>query len=245
MQDLEAAKSSTASAASSLESKKLSLKQSKLVLQTYLGMVQPEDLKIPRELPFVDIPLADIPGNTIGLRPDIQSAYASIESADFTAKVAYKNMLPGFTLNPTISRQDKSPGDMLKATVVWDFLGAITAPIFRAGELKAAKELAELKAEIALWNYKNTLVAAVAEVENKLVSEKGLLLQQQHLKVALEHAMINQKNYEERYRQGLTDVLTLLTAQQTAFNLELSYLSIQKQLLQNRIELGLSLGLGI
>lgn len=245
LQDLEAAKTTAASTASTLENRRLALKKSRRMIQTYLGNIKLEKISIPRELPLVKTPVASIPGETLGLRPDLKSAFANIQAADLNSRVAYKAMLPGFTLNPAVALSGTSPSGMLQASPMWDFLGKMIAPLFRGGQLKADMDIAGYKAEKAYWVYKNKLVSAVVEVENRLAIEKSLMIQQRQLARALTHATRNRNNYQERYRQGLTDILNLLTAQQTAFSLEVRLLDVKRNLLCNRIDLGLALGLGV
>ena len=53
------------------------------------------------------------------------------------------------------------------------------------------------------------------------------------------------ENYTSKYRQGLADVLDLLTVYQQTYNLKAQLLQLHFNQLSNRIDLGLALGLGV
>ena len=245
LQDLEAARTDAASTSASLESRLLAIETSNRAIQKLMGNIDPIHLESPADIPQVNIPMAEIPGTVIGRRPDIQAAYSRIRAEDLRAKVAFKELLPKFNLNPTMSLQGRHPSTMLRADPVWNILGQMTAPLFQGGRLKADVKIAELNAEKAYWRYREVLVNAIIEVEEKLAAERSLLKQQNQLTEALKHAVNNRKNYEERYHQGLVDILNLLTAHQTAFGLEIQIMEVKRSLLINRIDLGLALGMGV
>jgi len=90
-------------------------------------------------------PLADLPDQTLQRRPDLQAAYFAIEAASLRTSVAYKELLPSISLKAALEDIGDSPQSMLLSDPVWALLGQLTAPVFQAGKLKAAAEVAELK----------------------------------------------------------------------------------------------------
>ena len=95
------------------------------------------------------------------------------------------------------------------------------------------------------WGYQSTLLTAVQEVEDALSQEQSLTLQSVAINEALVNAERSSENYTSKYRQGLADVLDLLTVYQQTYNLKAQLLQLHFNQLSNRIDLGLALGLGV
>ena len=83
------------------------------------------------------------------------------------------------------------------------------------------------------------------EVEDALSQEQSLTLQSIAINEALANAERSSENYTGKYRQGLADVLDLLTVYQQTYNLKAQLLQLHFNQLNNRIDLGLALGLGV
>ena len=117
--------------------------------------------------------------------------------------------------------------------------------MFQGGALRAQVDIAKLNAEQAFWEYQDTLLSAVNEVENALGQEQSLTQQQLQISKALASAKRSYSNYQSKYQQGLVDILDLLTVQQQVYDLQAQLSQINYTLLTNRIDLGLALGLGV
>ena len=117
--------------------------------------------------------------------------------------------------------------------------------MFEGGKLRAQADIATLTAEKAYWSYKETLLTAVNEVNNALGQEQSLSRQQNHIHDALTSANRSFANYQTKYRQGLVNIIDLLSVQQQTFDLEAQLTQLIYNRLVNRIDLGLALGLGI
>ena len=245
LEDLDAARTASASAAASLESRKLALSTARRSLQTYLGSLSGLPDATPERLPAVAPPMTDIPAGTLGLRPDLKAAYHRLQAADSRQKVAYKAMLPAFTLNPTTALSGESPSTLLRASPVWTLLGELSAPILDGKKRKTEARTAAITARSAYWRYRKTLISAVTEVETFMDTETRLTRREALLETAWEHACTTRNHIEARYRKGLSTIFDLQTAQKTAYTLESDLLEARLSLLTNRIDLGLALGLGV
>ena len=202
-------------------------------------------LQAANQFPEVFVPLASLPAQDLGRRPDLQQAYLNIRMADLNSAIAYKALLPSFSLTATFSGSDTSFQDALLTSPAWSLLGQLTAPLFQGGKLRAAAKQAELRAEQAYWAYQETLLAAVKETEDALGQEKALTEQQFHIEDALANAERSFAIYQTKYRQGLVSFLDLLMVQTQTFDLQMQRSQIIYQRLSNRIILGLALGLGV
>jgi outer membrane protein, multidrug efflux system len=61
---------------------------------------------------------------------------------------------------------------------------------------------------------------------------------------AVSQSVAAREQAEERYRLGLTDIITVLSAQRSAFNAESQLLTVRRNRLDNRVDLHLALGGG-
>ena len=150
-------------------------------------------------------PLADLPNQDLSRRPDLQSAYYNIYAEQYRASAAYKALLPSINLSAQLT------GDALFNSPAWTLLGQLTAPLFEGGKLRAQADIATLTAEKAYWSYKETLLTAVNEVNNALGQEQSLSRQQNHIHDALTSANRSFANYQTKYRQGLVNIIDLLS----------------------------------
>ncbi len=245
MKDLDSARTSAAVSRASLEGYKENLSQRQRTLKTLLGRIGSTDLISKASYPEVLTPLADLPDQTLQRRPDLQAAYFAIEAASLRTSVAYKELLPSISLKAALEDIGDSPQSMLLSDPVWALLGQLTAPVFQAGKLKAAAEVAELKTAQSYESYRETLLEAINEVETALSLEQSITRQQNHITSALASARNSLERYQESYRSGLVDILDLLTVQKKTFDLASQLNTLIYKRLTNRIDLGLALGLGV
>ncbi len=245
LQDLDTARSDTATARATLEQYQEDLAQTTRQMAILLGKTESssESLFL-SQFPSVLAPLATLPAQDLANRPDLQNAYASILSADYSVNVAYKNLLPSINLQASLTDSSGKVNDALLASPLWGLLSQISAPLFQGGQLKAAKDIAEFQREIAFWQYQETLLTAINEVDNALGLERSLATRQSHTQDALLHAKSSETHVQEQYAQGLTDIFDLLTVQQQTLNLEVQALQLHFEQLTNRVDLGLALGIG-
>ncbi|MDN3617722.1 TolC family protein [Vibrio gallaecicus] len=246
LEDLDNAKSNSASTKATLADYREQLASSKRSLTLLTGQWVGEslDVSIPVVFPDVLNPLDVMPDQNLSRRPDLQSAFLNIEAEALRTDAAYKAMLPSISLSASLTDMAESPSEALLTGPLWSALGQVSAPLFQGGKLKSQAEVAQLTTEQSYWAYQETLLNAVNEVENTMGQEGSLALQQQHLALALESAQRSFISYEEKYRQGLVDIFDLLTVQQQTYDLEAQLTQTIYNRLINRIDLGLALGLG-
>ncbi|MBY5931010.1 TolC family protein [Halomonas denitrificans] len=245
LEDLDSARSSTASARASLVEYQESLAQQQRALQTLLGEIPDSGEAVADDYPAVLTPLAELPSQSLRRRPDLIAAYHAVQAADYRTHAAYKDLLPSISLQAAIEDVADSPSQALLTDPVWSLLGQLTAPLFQGGELRAAADEAELETAQAYQAYRETLLEAVGEVEDALGLERSLALQQQHIANALDRQQSTLAQYQSSYRSGLVDILDLLSVQQQTYDLEAQLDDLNYQRLANRIDLGLALGLGV
>lgn len=196
------------------------------------------------EFPQVLMPLSQLEQQNLAWRPDLQQAYQNIIARQYQHKVAYKSLLPSLSITASLTDSNSNLHDALFGSNAWQLLGQLTAPIFNAGKLTSEVEIAKLAAEQSYWAFQEKLLAAVNEVDNAIAQEQAVLTRLQYTKKALTSAKRSEATYTERYRQGTVSLLELLQVQQQTFSLRTQVTQLNYELLNNRISLGLALGLG-
>ncbi|WP_375753769.1 TolC family protein [Vibrio sp. HN007] len=243
--DLDTAKASTENVRATLAARK----QSQLIAIRNLNVLRGqssdnlEDLAL--EPVTVSSPPVQVPGNVIGSRPDLIAAYQRILSADKKTSVAYKELLPKFTLTASASRTGETMNQLLDSSSAWNLIGGITAPIFNRDSLKNSARISELDAEIAYLDYQKLMLNALTEVENAFDQEASFKTQEYHLSRAYKHSFESMRNYQYLYQDGASGVLSLLVAKQSAFQAKIKLLETEQARFSNRITLGLALGMGV
>ena len=243
LEELDNARSATASSKASLENYQEKLAQQKRALQTLLG-APGNVVNVPEDYAGVLVPIAGLPEQTLQRRPDLKAAFLAIEAAGLRSDVAYKDLLPSISLQAALEDVATSPSADLFSSPVWSLLGQLTAPLFQGGKLKAAAEIADLKTAQSFQVYRETLHKAVQEIEDAIGLERSLTRQQAYIEVSLKNSENSLKQYQAGYRQGLEDILDLLTVQHQTYDLKIQLNNLIYERLANRVTLGLALGLG-
>jgi NodT family efflux transporter outer membrane factor (OMF) lipoprotein len=240
--DVYSARSSAQSLQATLAKYKEAVNKQRRSLRILLGDTNDKQLKNTLlEYPNIKITLSQLPAQTLARRPDMKAAYFTLQSTVYQSKATYKELLPSLNLQAIL----KDSTHLIFADPVWTLLGGLSAPIFNNGSLKASAHQSDIAAASAYESYRETLIAAVKEVEDTLGQERSISLQQKYLEEALVNAQKTQNQYEENYKKGISDMLDLLTVQTKTYDIEAQLNTLISQRLSNRVDLALALGLGV
>jgi len=185
---------------------------------------------------------AGLPSELLSRRPDVLASLRRYQAAQETAKAAHKAKLPSVALTSSYGGISDGLKLLNSSDLFWELAANITAPLFRGGELKAQANRADIQTKAETQRYLSTLINAFAEVENGLSSEEKL---RRRLGSTEQASFYYQSAYDlatEQYKAGLTSFTTLLESQRRWFTADSSILTLKNALLQNRINLYLSLG---
>ncbi len=247
LDDLDTARTSSANTRATIAQYENALLTAKRTLAVLLGRQNQSLNELNTQVSFPDVllPLTTLPIQDLARRPDLQAAFYALKATEFEVDVAYKALLPSISLSASLSDNASTPSQALFTNPLWSLLGQMSAPLFQGGALRAQIEDAKLTSANAWWQYRETLLTAVQETQNALDSETALSARISHTNVALANAERSVSTLEGQYRQGLADILDLLSVYDTRFNLQAQAVELYAQKLQNRIDLGLALGLGV
>ncbi|MGI9336410.1 MAG: efflux transporter outer membrane subunit [Gammaproteobacteria bacterium] len=244
--DVRLERANLATAESRVEARRITEDAALRLVETLLGRYPGAKLEVSAELnaPSVDVP-AGLPAELLARRPDIQAAARRLAAADARFDVARKNWLPRVVLTARGGVTSMELENLLDFdALLWSLASTLTAPIFRAGELQAERDIAQADVDEALAAYAQAVLTAFREVESALVSEQLLESQEEALRVAARESEEAASLALERYRVGLVDIVTWLDARNRTFDAKSALLTTSNERLQNRIALYLALGGG-
>jgi NodT family efflux transporter outer membrane factor (OMF) lipoprotein len=213
-------------------------------LEVLLGRYPSGTIAVSDTLPEVLEPVpAGLPSELLLRRPDIEAAGQRLMAADARLQESKRALLPSIRLTGSYGQASSELDDLLKSGFdVWSLVGNITAPIFQGGRLRANVDRSDARLAEAVANYRDTALTAFREVETALAGETYLIEQLEALRISAEESSGAQQLAEERYERGLVDIITVLESQRRAFNARSAFISLQNELLQNRLALYLALG---
>lgn len=186
---------------------------------------------------------AGLPSELLLRRPDLRAAERRLESALRSESAAKKAFLPSLNITGSAGFSTEDLVFLLdKDSLIWSIAGGVAQRLFEGGRIKANIELAKGRYEEALATYAGSVLTAFREVETAIAAEAFFVEQEHALDQAVTEAERSVKLAAGQYDRGLADILTLLDAQQRAFDARSSLLGAKAQRLRNRADLHLALG---
>jgi len=187
------------------------------------------------------LPAIGIPADLLANRPDVRQAGLRLQAADWQVSAARADRLPTIRLTGSLDYSSNEIADLFDNWAA-NLAASITGPLFDGGRRKAEVARTRALAEERLAAYRETVLNAIKEVENALVSEK-----KQHDYIAKLDNRLNaaRRSYEEsinRYRNGLVEYTTVLRELTILQGLERERITAQYDLLRYRIDLYRALG---
>ncbi len=212
-------------------------------LAALLGRSSPASLQLGETtLPSIGgLPPIGIPADLLANRPDVRQAGLKLRAADWSVSAARANRLPAIRLSASAAYTDSELSGLFDDWIA-NLAASVTGPIFEGGRRKA--EVARTRAVVdeRLAAYRETVLNAVKEVEDALVSEQRQRDYIESLDRRLEAARLSYNESINRYRNGLIEYTTVLIQLNTLQALERDRIQAQYDLLQYRITLYRALG---
>ncbi len=209
-----------------------------LVLLGTSPSLQP--IPVAQELPRLGpLPQLGLPAHLLVNRPDLRAAQKRLVAADYRVAEAIANRLPQIKLFTSGGIDGSSfSADSLFLSV----LAEAVAPLVDWGLRKKEVERQRAIVEEELAHYSEAFLTAIEEVENALWQEKEQVELIEALQSQMSLARANLSESRNRYMQGLTDYLPVLTALHGLQGLERDLLLSRRQLISYRILLCRALG---
>ena len=219
----------------------LSLSRAKIehALAVLVGKPPAEFTLPPAPLRIVapDIP-AGLPSELLERRPDIAAAERRMAAANAQIGVAVAGYFPSLGLSGTAGYLDsKLAGLFSLPNRLWSLGASLFETLFNGGQRRALKEQAVAAYDAAVADYRETVLTAFAQVEDNLAALRILAEEARYQNDAVTEAELALKLANNRYGNGVTSYLEVVTAQSTALTNE----RLAVELLTRRLTAGVAL----
>jgi NodT family efflux transporter outer membrane factor (OMF) lipoprotein len=186
-----------------------------------------------------------LPIDLLRRRPDIVEAERRLASATALIGVATADLFPQVALTAGFGQQTQGLAPTpLTINPIWSVGPAAAVPILDFGRLDAVVEKADFRSRELLFNYRQTVLNAVSEVDTAVDAYAAQQDRLRHLSDALTAARLALRLATERFDRGLTDSLNVIDAQRQEFEIEEQYVLAQESAAAQFVTLYKSLGSG-
>ncbi|MBU5613911.1 efflux transporter outer membrane subunit [Geomonas azotofigens] len=157
---------------------------------------------------------SSIPADLLGRRPDVVAQRWRVEASGKGINVAKASFYPNINLTAFAGWQSLGFDKFLSSqSVIKGFTPAISLPIFEGGRLREQLRVSTAQYDLAVDAYNNTLIHALEEVANEVVTLRSL--EKQRTETYLSYSLAG-RAYDialAGFKAGLSDYLTVLNAQ--------------------------------
>jgi NodT family efflux transporter outer membrane factor (OMF) lipoprotein len=199
--------------------------------------LQLEVLKLPQTVPV------SVPSDLLHQRPDILAAESAVRAAADAAGAATASMFPSLSLTASYGHGGFDWSTFTSPEgVIWGVGASLTQPLFHGGALFARKRQYQANYDVAVGQYRQTVLSAFRTVADTLVSldeDANTLFQTQRAEGAARDA---QSDTDSRYKLGATSFFVTLTAGQQYQNAHIQYVRARASRLADTAALFDSMG---
>lgn len=186
---------------------------------------------------------AGLPSELLQRRPDILAAERRFAASGRRLSEARRALFPRLALTSSAGTATGDLSDLLNSDFgVWQLAGNLVQPILTGGRLRAEAAVRYSKETESLAELQKTVLNAFGEVENALAAERLLAERATALDSATSLARQADEAARADYAGGVSDLLTVLTAQTRLVQLRSQQLTLRRLRLENRVNLHLALG---
>jgi multidrug efflux system outer membrane protein len=190
------------------------------------------------------VPVLDAPADIIRHRPDVAAAERSLAAATALQGVAVSKLYPKISISALIGSQ-RGEFDLYRYNAthqIWDVAGDASFPLLNFGAIQGQINAADARQVQALHHYKQTVLAALGNIETDISDLSKETKRDEALRDAGKSADHAVDIARDRYRNGLTDFTTVLQAEQQRFSVKLEMIASQSTVAQDVIALHKALG---
>lgn len=243
-QDLALSNADLATARERLINIKGTQRDASRALELLLGRYPSAELEVKASLPLAPgLPPAGLPSEVLERRPDLIAAERQVAAAFNMQAQAKAARLPAISLTGTVGGASNALSSLLNpANLAWQAGANLLVPISDGGARDAAVEVATADQKAALALYAGAALNAFNEVEQNLDQGGVLAARESQLQIVYQQSEEAYRIAKLLYQEGETELLDALIIQQRAIRAESSLVSVQRLLLEQRINLNLALG---
>lgn len=246
--DVEQARASVEQTRAQIPSLEASIAQATYRLATLAG-AEPGSLtarlSAPAPLPAVpDSVAVAIPAETLRQRPDVRAAEQTIVAETARLDQSRRQQYPRFSLSGTVGLQVLTGAVSGGTTTMASLAANAMQTLFDHGRIRQQIAIQSAIQEQAVASYEATVLTALEEVENSLVSMEMARVRLQSLVAARAAAETAALLARSQYSAGLTDFQTVLITERSILTLQESVAMTEGDRLTALIQLYKALGGG-
>lgn len=187
-----------------------------------------------------------LPSELLGHRADVVAARWRVEAASRGIDASTAAFKPSINLNAIVGVASAGLSDLFSADALLGFGGpAISLPIFDGGRLRSTLAKSDADYDLAVANYNQSLVGALHEVSDAVMSARSLDAQIASAAQARDASRAALALADSRYSAGIGTQLDVLSAQRPLLQLEQQVAVLQAQRLAASVDLDRALGGGL
>jgi len=193
-----------------------------------------------RELSALSTPVipAGLPSDLLERRPDVLQAEQNLIASNALIGAARALYFPQISITGLLGTASGQFSSLFTGpSRIWSFAGAVTQPIFTAGNIAGQVETAEAQQRGALLSYQKAIQAAFQEVDDALIASQKLHEQLEVQGRQVTALATYSRLARARYEGGYTSYIEVLDAERSLFNAELSQTQTQAAALASFVTL--------
>lgn len=188
---------------------------------------------------------AGIPADLLRNRPDIRQSEHEFVASVADIGFAWSQLFPSISLSgsitPSFIRTSASRG----ALTTWSFGPTLRLPIFDGGRLRANVAIMVARAEERQAAWRASVLKAVEEVENALISYNREMLTQGSLNVRVDSAQRAVNLSRAAYRGGVSSLFELLNTERQLYEAQTARAQSRRNLALQFVALNIAVGRGL
>ncbi len=201
-----------------------------------------DEMLAARSFPEVGVePVLGLPADLLAARPDIRAAGLRLQAGEWEVVAARADRLPALRLTASANYFDDNLSSIFDNWIL-NLAANLAGPIFDGGRRRA--EVARVRAVVdeRLAIYRETVFAAVIEVEDALTREVETTATLNSLRKQLALSRQTLREARRRYLNGSSDFINVLNEELNSLQLEHDIITQEKQFMLSRIALHVALG---
>lgn len=186
---------------------------------------------------------AGMPSQLLVRRPDVEASLLRLRASDARIAAAIAERFPALRLTGSYGGQSVELADLLASgNIFWNLLLNLAQPLYDGGRRAAEVDRSRAVFRENLAGYHKSVLSAFREVEDALAAGRTGEERIARLRQSEEASAAALRLALDRYLQGLSEYLPVLTAQGLHFDAQSQLLAARRQLIADRISLARALG---
>ena len=180
--------------------------------------------------------LYNLPADIIRTRPDVRAAERALAAQNAAIGQAVAQLYPNVTISGLFGFQSAAGSKLFNTqSQAYSYSPSITLPLFNWNKLQNNVKLQKYIKHEALANYRQTILSAVEELGNAMVSVQKEYAANDSQRKAVQQMRQTLQSMRQKYENGLIDFSQLLQTEQNLLTAENALAASNGNLYQNII----------